>query len=150
MFYGTSGGKIVECEVTGADQGLPYTATCVWLFDPLKAAASLKTCLLMRAVIRAVAQIFPRLSLQSDYIINLPTAPDDAGLPVNGVWGAAVWGVGVWGGTSQLSVFKDWQSVGGSGYSVAPAVQITSGSIVAPTVELVQVDMTYDQGDMVS
>lgn len=150
MFYGTSNGKIVECEVTGADQGVPYTATCVWLFDPMKASASLKTSLLMRAVIRSIARIFPQLSLQADYVLALPPVPDDAGIPGTDVWGSAVWGTGKWGGTPQLAVFKDWQSVGGSGYSVAPAVQITSGNIVAPTVELVQVDMTYDQGDIVS
>ncbi|WKA31608.1 hypothetical protein [Bradyrhizobium roseum] len=150
MFFGSTGGKIIEAEVTGADQGMPYTSTCVWLFDPLKAAASLKTCLLMRAVIRSVAHILPQLSLQADYVLSLPTAPDDAGLPTGSVWGTGTWGVSLWGGTIELSVFKDWQSVGGAGYSIAPAVQITSGSIVSPKVELVQVDMTYDQGDIVS
>jgi hypothetical protein len=150
MLFGSSDGKIIEAEVTGADQGTPYTATCVWLFDPLKASASLKTCLLMRAVLRAAASLLPQLSLQADYVLSLPAAPNDAGLPVGSVWGAAIWGVSAWGGAISLSVFKDWQSVGGSGYSVAPAVQITSGSIVAPTVELVQVDMTYEQGELVS
>lgn len=150
MFFGSTNGTIVECEVTGADQGTPYTATCVSLFDPLKAPASLKTCLMMRAVIKAPAEITPQLSLQADYVVSLPTAPADAGLPTGSVWGSAVWGSSSWGAPVDLAVFKTWQSVGGSGYSVAPGVQITSGSIVSPQVELVQVDMTYDQGDIVT
>lgn len=150
MFFGSTNGKVVECEVTGADQGTPYTTTCVSLFDPLKAPASLKTCLMMRAVIKAPAEILPQLSLQADYVVNLPTAPSDAGLPTGSVWGAAVWGSSAWGAPAELAVFKTWQSVGGSGYSIAPGVQITSGSIVAPQVELVQVDLTYDQGDIVT
>lgn len=148
MFFGSVNGKIVELEVTGADQGVPYTAVSVPLFDPLKTPASIKTSLMMRAVIRSVAEIEPQLSLQADYVLNLPPAPSDAGLPVGSVWGAATWGVSTWGAPSDLSVFKRWQSVGGSGYSLAAAVQITSGSIVLPDVELVQVDMTYDEGDI--
>lgn len=148
MFLAATGGKIVEAEVTGADQGVPYTAACVWLFDPLKASASLKTCLLMRAVIRAVARILPQLSMQADFVLSLPSNPDDAGFPAGNVWDAAIWGSSVWGNPSALSVFEDWQSVGGSGYSIAPAVQITSGTLVGPNVELVQVDMTYDLGEI--
>src|SRR6185369_252563 len=34
LFFGSTGGRIVECEVTGTDQGAPYTATVVPLFDP--------------------------------------------------------------------------------------------------------------------
>jgi hypothetical protein len=150
MFFGSKAGKIVEAEVTGADQGIPYTATCVPLFDPLKAPASLKTSLLMRATVRAPAEVIPKLSLQADYKLRLPAAPDDAGIPTAGVWGGGTWGMTLWGAPVELSVFQRWQSVGGSGCAIAPAVQITSGSIVPPNVELVQVDMTYDQGDIVT
>ena len=150
FFFGSIKGRIVEAEVTGADQGAAYTAACVPLFDSLKASASLKTSLLMRATLRAPYEVVPRLSLQSDYTINLPSPPDAIATPTSGVWGGAIWGVAQWGGELIKKIFQRWQSVGGSGYAIAPAVQITSGSIVPPDVELVSIDMTYDQGDIVT
>lgn len=149
LFFGSVSGKIVEAEVTGSDQGLPYTSVCVPLFDPLKSPASLKTSPLMRATIRAPAEIVPKLSLQSDFTVSLPSPPDDAGIPTQGTWGAGIWGTSQWGSTSQLNTYQQWQSVGGSGYAIAPAMQITSFSLVPPSVELVRIDMTYDQGDVV-
>lgn len=150
LFFGSTDGKIVECEVTGADQGVPFTATCVPLFDPLKTPASLKTSLLMRATIRAPAEVVPQLSLQADYVLNLPTAPDAALLADGDVWGVGLWGTAHWGTETQLRTFQQWQSVSGSGYSIAPGMQVTSGTITPPAFELVQIDMTYDIGDIVS
>jgi hypothetical protein len=148
LFFGSAQGKIVEAEVTGADQGAPYTSVCVPLFDPLKAPASLKTSLTMRATLRAPAEIVPRLSLQADYQVNLPTSPDAATVAALGVWGGGIWGASQWGAPATLSVFQRWQSVGGSGYAIAPGIQITAGSIAALDAELVSIDVTYDQGDI--
>lgn len=150
LFFGSKGGKIIEAEVTGADRGVPYTATCVFQFDTLKSPASLKTSLLMRAQIRGTVEKTPKLSLQADYQLQLPTAPDDASPAQNDVWGTGIWGVSKWGAPKDKSIFKQWQSVGGSGCAIAPGVQLTSGAIVPPDDELVQVDMTYDQADIVT
>jgi hypothetical protein len=93
----------------------------------------------------------PQLSLQADYSVNLPAAPD---APIDlrrSACGAARSGASsVWGVEATLNTYQQWQSVGGSGYAIAPASQITSGNIIPPDVELVQIDMTYDQGDIVS
>jgi len=148
LLFGSTSGKIIEAEVTGADQGLPYTSVCVPLFDPLKAPASLKTSLTMRATLRAPSEIVPRLSLQGDYKVSLPSPPDAAGVSSQGVWGGGIWGSSQWGAPAVLNVYQRWQSVGGSGYAIAPSVQITAGSIVPLDAELVAVDMTYDQGDI--
>lgn len=148
MFFGSTEGKIIECEVTGADQGVPYTAKCIPLYDPLKAPASVKTALMMRATVRAPSRVVPQLSLQADYNVNLPAVPDDAALVSSDVWGVGIWGTAKWGGATTVSTFQEWQSVAGAGYAVAPGVQITSGSPTAPDLELVQVEMTYDMGDI--
>jgi hypothetical protein len=120
------------------------------LFDFLKAPASLKTSLLMKQVLKAPREIVPQMSLQVDYVSSLPAAPDAAayrrpacGDPRSGAPASG-------NATVDLTTFGQWQSVGGSGYAIAPACQITSGNIVPPDVELVRVDFTYDQGDIVS
>jgi hypothetical protein len=150
LFFGSTNGLIIEAEVTGADQGLPYTASNVPLFDFLKAPASLKTSLLMKQVLKAPREIVPQMSLQVDYVSSLPAAPDAAAVSASSVWGSAIWGTSLWNATVDLTTFGQWQSVGGSGYAVSPACQITSGNSVPPDVELVRVDFTYDQGDIVS
>jgi hypothetical protein len=148
MFFGTNDGRIIEAEVTGSDQGATYVATCVPLFDPLKTPASLKTGMLARAVLRAPSAVEAQLSLQKDYTVSLPAAPDDISVVSEGVWGTGIWGETKWGGAADKITFQDWRSIAGSGYSLSVATQITSGSISAPDVELVQTDLTYEIGDI--
>jgi hypothetical protein len=137
-------------EVTGADQGIPYTATVIPLFDPLKNPASLKTGLLARSTVRAPSKVLVGLSLQADYDISLPSPPDDIAVTGDNVWGVGVWGTAVWGTTAAKQTFRDWQSVSGSGYALAVASQVTSGAISPPDVEYVETELTYDTGDLVT
>lgn len=148
LFFGSTDGVIIEAEVSGSDMGLPYTSICLPLFDPLKSPASLKTGLVARAVLRSPVHVMPQMSLQADFNIALPVAPDDETALSGGLWGTAVWGESVWGTPPTKSTFQDWQSVDGSGYSLSPATQITSGSVAAPKVELVQTDLQYDIGEI--
>jgi hypothetical protein len=150
LFFGSESGKVIEGEVTGADLGVPYTATCVWLFENLKTAATLKASKLMRALLRSSVEKTPQLSLQADYAINLPPAPDDSSQPSGDVWGAGKWGVAKWGLPKEKRVFGDWQSVGGGGCAIAPGLQLTSGALVRPDDEIIQVDVTYELADIVT
>lgn len=148
FFCGLSDGLIIEMEVTGADQGAPFTATVIPLFDPLKSPASLKTGLQARATVRAKSRVQVNCSLQTDYNISLPPPPDDTSTIVGSVWGTAQWGSGVWGTEGAKQTFREWQSVSGSGYALAVASQVTSGSSSPPDVEFVQTDLTYDTADI--
>jgi len=150
LFFGTNDGRIVEGEVGGSDQGRTYVATCVPLFDPLKSPASLKTGMLARTVLRTPTPVEAGLSLQMNFTISLPPAPDDIRVVSGAVWGGGVWGESVWGSSVAKTTYSDWRSVSGSGYSLSVATQITSGSLSPPDVELVQTDLTYDAGDIVT
>ena len=148
LFFGSSNGMVIEANVTGTDSGTPFTSSYVPMFEMLKSPAALKTSLLMKAVLRSPTQVLPQLSLQIDYQVNLPPAPDAAPISNSSAWGSAIWGQSTWGGEAVSITFGEWQSVGGSGYALAPGLQITSGNIVPPDVEIVRIDMTYDQGDI--
>jgi hypothetical protein len=150
LLFGSRQGLIVEGEVTGADRGAAYTAVMVPLMDSLKAPSQLKTSLTMRATLMSPYEVVPRLSLQADYSIRLPPPPDDATVAAGNNWGSAIWGASLWSEPAVRNVYQRWQSVGGSGYAIAPAVQITSGKPIPPDVEVIKVDITYDQGDIVS
>ena len=148
MYFGSTDGKIVEAEVSGSDQGAPYTATLVPLFDPLKTPASLKTGMQSRSTIRAPADINVRLSLQRDFEVSLPAAPDDSSIATGSVWGTGVWGTDVWGSSVEKNTYRKWQSTPGSGYALSVAAQITSGTASPPDIEYVQTELTYDLGDV--
>lgn len=150
LFFGSSNGQIIEAEVTGMDNGVPYTASCVPLFDPLKTPASLKTGLLARSVLLSATEIAPQLSLQSDYQIELPSVPSAVQVPGGNTWDTGIWDVSKWDQAGQKTTRQQWQSVGGAGYSLSPSVQITSGSLVPLDVELVSIDLTYDLADIVT
>lgn len=148
LFFGSDSGKVIEAEVTGADQGAAYTCVCVPLFDPLKSPAAKKVGLQARAVLRATSQPNPKMSLQADYTVNLPAPPDDTTVTADNVWGAGIWGTSRWGTAADKTTFQQWRSVQGAGYSLSPATQITSGNISPPDVELVATDLLFDVGDV--
>lgn len=148
MFFGTKNGRIMEAEVSGADGVTPYTAVCVPLFDPLKTPASLKTGLRARGVFRSPFAINAKLALQVDYNVRLPSAPDDTTEPSGSLWGTGVWGTALWGDNVETNTYQNWRSTPGSGYALSVSTQVTSGSTVPPQVEMVQVDLTYEHGDV--
>lgn len=150
LFFGSANGKVVEAEVTGADQGIPYTATCIPLFDDLKTPASRKIVGMARAMLLAPAAVDDRLSIQVDYAINLPPAPDELPFVATSLWGSAVWGQSRWGDARDQVVFAKWRSVYGTGMALTPALQITSGNLAPPDVELVRIEITYDLADIMT
>jgi hypothetical protein len=146
-FFGSTLGNVIEAEATGLDNGDAYECVCVPLFDPLKTPASLKTVSQSRATYHASRQMNLRLSAQRDYTTNLPTALADTS--VSGpVWGSAIWGESVWSAPGGKQTYRVWKSTPGAGYALAVAVQIKSENLAPPDVELIQLDITYDVGDV--
>lgn len=147
-FFGSTNGRVIEMEVTGADDEAPYVCVCVPLFDFLKMPASLKNTLQARATIRSSRPMNVQLSSQRGYTLSLPAAPDDIGISSGNVWGSGVWGESVWGTPPEKTTYREWKSTPGSGYEVSIAAQITSGNLSPPDAELVMIDLTYDVGDV--
>jgi hypothetical protein len=150
LFFGSSNGRVVEAEVTGSDEGLPFVATVVPLFSDLGAPASLKTIGMARATMLSAYPLTERISIQANFTINLPPAPDSTLTGVQSVWGGGVWGQSQWGQQAVKKPQQRWLSVSGSGYSIAPALQITSGAIAPLNTELVRFDLTGMTADIVS
>ncbi len=146
-FYGSQNGKIVEANVTGLDQGTPYTATYLPLFDDMGNPASLKIAKMARLVVRSGFAIRDQLSFQRDFMSNLPSAPDAAMVPVSSVWGGATWGESVWGQTGNVNTYQNWRVVAGSGYAIASAAQVTSGAIAPLDTEIARLDLAFEISD---
>lgn len=150
MFFGSQNGRVVEAYVTGVDEGIPFTAACVPQFLDMGSSASRKVATIGRAVLRGSTPVNAQITAYSEYLVNLPSPPDAQPIATDSVWGGATWGVSAWGGKAEKKTQTEWRSVGTSGYSIAPGIQVTSGSIVALDNELVRLELLYNMAEAVS
>lgn len=150
LFFGSANGRVVEANVTGSDEGSTFTGAYVPLFDDFRMPGSMKVAELARAIVRSGIELDALVSMQADYEIDLPAAPDATPVSSSSTWGDAVWGESVWGQAAATSTFQDWHSVGEYGYSLAPSLQITSGANVPLDAEIIRMDVTFTAGDIVT
>lgn len=150
LFYGTPQGGVVEAGVTGLDQGAAYAGTCVPLFNDLGTPASFKITELVRAVGITPVEAGVQTSMQVDYVVSLPPNPAALPVPVGTQWGNTVWGGFNWGETSMPRPQQRWEVRAGAGYAFAPAVQVTSGSLVPLDYQLVRIEMTYQTAALIT
>lgn len=152
-FFGSSAGRVFLADTTGADDGDPYTATCLMQPNDLGDPASDKIAMLCRAALRSEYEPNYTTFVNANFDETLPTAPDAPNIEAVSVWGDAVWGdpLDVWAsGEVEKSPYGEWRSVSAQGDVLAPGIRLTSGSLVPPRVDLIRFDTTYDKTDIVS
>lgn len=149
LYYGDSDGRIFKAEQSGNDNGANYTCTYIGHFNDMRAPTVYKTCTLVRATFRYSREFNAQMSASADYAISLPTAPSAATVVAGDVWDSAVWDVAHWDATFESTIRAKWNSISAAGFAIAPQVQITSGSTVAPDAELSALDVMYEVGGVV-
>lgn len=145
-YFGTSGGKVMQMEASGSDDGATYTAVYAGLFDHLNAPAASKTITTARTIMNAGTDIIPQVSISNDYAINLPSPPNSIADYTSDEWDVGLWDVAIFDAGVQLETKTQWHSIGQSGFAVAPQLQLTMGVSPTPKVELVAIDLMYEIG----
>jgi hypothetical protein len=151
MFFGTQNGWIMQCERTGKDDGGPYVATLVGGWELFGSGAAQTVWHQARASFTAIGTqpFLPQLDATTDYVVTIPPPPSagiDPGL--EDVWDQGLWDVALW---DQPSVARPpvrntmWVSVGKTGFSHAPTVQITVAQQATPNVELIAIAATFEK-----
>lgn len=143
LFFGSPNGLIYTANVSGQDDGQAYTGTVIPLFDDMGSPGSAKVGKTARAVSRSNISIDPKITYKADYDVSPPTAPNAVGISSDNVWGVGIWGQSVWGTLTPELINQSGQSVGGIGYAVSLAYQVTSGSIGPIDDELVRLEVTF-------
>lgn len=147
-YFGGPNGEVFEAYVTGYDNKQPFTATVVPMFDQME-VAGYKTMSMSRAVFRGPNPVREKITDQTDYQINLPSAPSASPVVLASTWDNAVWDVDAWADpTSAKNMYQRWRPVTGAGEVHAPAVQLTSGADVPLDAELIRIDATFTVGDV--
>jgi hypothetical protein len=149
LFFGSTASQVIEANVTGSDMGQPYTGIYVPLFSDFGAPTT-KTAGMTRAVMQSFAPLNEQLSMQVEFDVNLPSVPVGSVAPTSNVWGGGVWGSAIWGQGLTKATYSNWHSTPNTGNAMAPALQLTSGSIVPLDATILRMDVTYTTGDLVT
>ena len=147
-FFGSNNGYVIEANVTGTDLDTPYTGSYVPLFNDL-GALGMKVTGMARAVLRGPVAVADSVSVQTDFNISLPSPPAATTVMADNKWGTAIWGQSVWSGTAESKTYQQWRSAPANGYAVSPSLQVTSGSSTPLDVEIIRMDVTFENNDAV-
>lgn len=150
LYFGSTDGYIYLANQTGFDDTLPYTGVCMPLFEDLGSPASLKIGKMARTVVRALGPSSGATTLHSDFDDTMPAVPDASASTSDNLWGTGIWGTAVWGGVNPEYLLQPWVSVGGSGYALSLAYQITSGSVGPLDAEIIRFDLTFTVAGLVT
>ena len=149
VYFGTADGMVMQAEVGGNDNGEPYICRYAGLFEMLDGPAT-KQLHQARATWTYGNEFTDKVTFSTDYVLKWPAAPASADDAVDGaVWDLSDWDEAVWDAEAATRVKARWVSVGRSGHSAAPMVQVTCGGKIAPDAELVSIDLTYESGGVV-
>lgn len=148
LFFGTRDGTIIEGEVTGADQGDPYSAIVVPKFADFGRPEE-KAALHARVIARGNVAFTPQLFANADYDIDVPTPLSADADEIGNLWDTGIWGTSVWSESSETKLRQsEWQAVAAVGQALAPGLQVTSGRTTAPDMELIALHLMHEDGDV--
>ena len=151
MFFGTQDGRIMQADRTGYDDGKPYVATLVGGWDMFASPSQTITWRQARASFsaRAGEPFQPQLAGTTDYVVTLPSPPAAGPDPgIEDLWDEGLWDDALWDeGVPHPQVVRNtgWVSIGLTGYSHAPIVQVTVAQQAKPVVDLISIACTFER-----
>lgn len=150
LYFGTPNGKVMKMESAGSDDGDDYQALYVGLYERLGNVAQEKSCHMARSTWSYSRRFNYLLTFAGDFSYNLGPYPSAASDNVEDVWDTGLWDVAVWDATGVKKVRKAWRSAAGSGFAIAPVVQINIGNTAVPDIELISIDLLYETGTVIT
>lgn len=151
-YVGRSDGRVYKLDDGGTDDGDTFLARACPMFNDLGDPTRVKVSRMARASFMSSTDFNYSVGTAYDYNVSFPSSAQPA--VIEGmVWGTSNWGEAEWGGgnvePSQGRV-DNWRSVSGSGYAIAPTIQVTSGAAQKISVEFVRFDLTVEIGGVQS
>lgn len=150
LYFGGPNGEIFKANVTGNDNGQTYTGVYIPLFDDLGSPSNKKVPKLGRGKSRSKANLSYSLKFKGDFDIEPGAQPTASSADGSNAWGSGVWGQSVWGGTNPSVISEQWKSLGGLGYYISLCYQVTSGGNVPLDVEIINLEMSFTVGEIVT
>lgn len=146
MYWGDGDGNIYQAENGGSDNGENYTCDYVGPFiNPTNSTATC-TAQWFRATFRSTTNFIPKVTVETDYLIDVEAAPDSPANVNTDVWDSGLWDSATWDATGSAVVRIRWRGVTGEGDVLAPRILMTFGVTFPPDAEIVKCQMRGYQG----
>lgn len=152
-FGGFADGSIRALDEQGQDNGAPYVAKYCHAFSGYGDETSYKQGMMMRAAFYAPVEFDFASGLSFDYCPSFGSSPDVADTLDESeflIWGQGNWDEKKWYaddiGALTSGFIAEWKSVSGGGHTMAPTFQVTCNSTTKPSIELVQIDLSFFEG----
>jgi hypothetical protein len=155
-YIGRDDGSICAIDETGADDGEPYTVRLCWAFNDLGDPTAYKRAQMVRPSFFAPENPTYQAGIATDYTPDFPTAPTNTEITPSEdflVWDVGDWDEKLWWSASvedqSFGIVAKWRTVTGAGFAMAPTIQITSGQVTKPNIEIVRLDIAFETGGSV-
>ncbi|MGL6208726.1 MAG: hypothetical protein ACRC14_02710 [Paracoccaceae bacterium] len=143
LFFGTNGGKVMQGQAGGNDDGVAYTGFYVPKFTEAGVRQP-KIANLVGITVKSTESPEFRATCFSNYEIGqYPTATPLAA-EAGALWGSGIWGTFVWGTGTAERAFTIWKTVRGVGYSLAPAIVVTANQQTVPAFEVLATRLRFE------
>ena len=152
IYFGDASGKVYITDSGGMDGEHGFDAKACFWFDDMGYPGAFKIVQTARPTWLYDGEINPQISIASDYKSNFNAAPSGAQVATTGNiarWDYSLWDVALWAEDSTERSYKvsnGLVSVSGSGYALAPQIQITSISTAKLKARLGSIDVIFIQG----
>lgn len=148
LYFGASDGTVRIAEVSGNDNGMPYSADSAFAWDHLGTPGATKSVRQAQAVWNTTRPFAYRLSASTDYRQDFPPAPASA--PDNtpsSLWDVGLFDVALWDSGEMIYNVRSRQlSIGRTGMVFSMQVQVPVNGVNTPDIELVSLYHTTVQG----
>lgn len=146
LYFGTSDGRVMQAETTGADDGSNYTMTIFPSYSHLGSPGIRKQVRLARPLTQSNFVVTPQLTAKVDFDTNAPLGPTSSpAVGIGSVWGTALWGAGKWG--QALTTQSDWKAMPGFGSVVSPVYQVTVSTALSPDLRTTAIQIQYEDAN---
>lgn len=143
LYFGTNAGKVMRGQTGGNDDGLAYTGTYVPKFTEAGIPQA-KVANFAGVTIKATERPTFGMSCFANYELGTYPAVTPLASETGDVWGTGVWGTFIWGSGAAEQAFTIWKGVRAVGYSLAPAIVVTSNQASAPAFEILATRLRFE------
>jgi len=139
-YFGAADGVVYRADSGTNDNGASITGEYRGSYQYVGGRGLLKRMTMAQPIFSTTGPVTTNFSIDVDFVNGTLTSPITSSSS-GGVWGTGVWGVMTWGGATALQ--RNWLSVSGIGYAIAPHFLVTTSTI---SMQLMSINLTYERG----
>lgn len=148
MYFGCNDGTVRTAEVSGSDNGMPYTAQTAFAWDHLGIPGVKKSVKQAKSIFNTAEPFAFRLSASVDYQQKFPIPPNAITNNVpDSLWSTGLWSIALWSeGVTRYNLPTRQQSIGRTGEVFSMELQVPINQVNTPRIELVMIMHTTATG----